>query len=662
MSDDRMTPTGEPITPVEGEDQAATATEEAGDATPVETDIAPDLQIVAPEESAASESVTEAPQLEAAEPQPAAPQTPEEFVVEHAAVEGEAPLEQLQEAEANVPPMPEEQPGEAEAVQLEVPEAPAAAELQPTPTAPQTFSEPVSAQHPAPKMDDQAEFEAALNAFEGESTGTSYDDVFRPLTRGELITARVIQVDEKRVFVDLGTKAEGIVPIEELAIGNIENAHDVVKVGDVISVVVLNPQGREGHPIVSRKRAEFESTWDRIVQEFEKKETVSALVTERVKGGLVVDLGVRGFVPATHVGTGQIRNLDRFVGQSLPFKIIEVDRERRKVVLSNRLAEEEVRESKKQELFSSVKPGDVLDGTVRRLVDYGAFVDLGGVDGLLHVSEISWSRVDHPKEVLKEGDNVRVMVLRLDANSGRISLGRRQVLPDPWTGIKDNYRIGQTLTLPISRLVQSGAFVKLPEGAEAFIPISEMAHRRINKPSEVVSAGQEVELKVLDLRPDERRMVLSLRAMQPFEDRQQHTGGRDEIRSKSERRRERGPTTSGGQASLTIGDRLGALKGLVGTFGDDEEAEMEAPKPKKAKAEKPAEEALAAEEAVVSESAPEAPPAEEAVPIEAAPGVEEVAPANEEAPAEAVAEETEESVEEAAAEEAAQEPEEVKAE
>lgn len=594
MSDDQMTPEGEPITPANGEDQAATATEQAGETSPAETVIAPDPTIEAPEQSAAPESVTEVPQPPA-ETQPAA-------------------AEATEQPAAEVPPPAPSEPLEAptpEPIGPEAPVAPMAVEPSGPPAQPEVTA-PAGPEQPAAtaesSMDDQAEFEAALNAFEGESTGTSYDDVFRPLTRGELLTARVIQVDEKRVFVDLGTKAEGIVPIEELSIGSIDSAHDVVKVGDDITVVVLNPQGREGHPIVSRKRAEFESTWDRIVQEFESKETVAALVTERVKGGLVVDLGVRGFVPATHVGTGQIRNLDRFVGQSLPFKIIEVDRERRKVVLSNRLAEEEQREAKKKKLFEHVKPGDILDGTVRRLVDYGAFVDLGGVDGLLHVSEMSWSRVDHPKEVIKEGEELRVMVLRLDASSGRISLGRRQVLPDPWSGIKDNYKVGQTLTLPISRLVQSGAFVKLPEGAEAFIPISEMAHRRINKPSEVVSAGQEVELKVLDLRPDERRMVLSLRALQPFEERQ-NTGGRDEIRSRGERRRDRNQPAAG-PGNLTIGDRLGALKGLVGTFNDNEPAEAkDAPKPKKVKAKKPE----SAEEEMMADAADSEPIEEEAV-------------------------------------------------
>jgi len=621
MSDDQMTPEGEQITPAGGEDQAATATEHAGEMTPGETDIAPDPKIEAPDESAAPESVTEVPQQQIAEPQ-----MPVQEAAEHTAEEPHTESsESLEVAAPEAPPASVEPESPAPPARPDVPVAPEAPATRESETAVAHAPSVGSDADAAPSMDDQAEFEAALNAFEGESTGTSYDDVFRPLTRGELITARVIQVDEKRVFVDLGTKAEGIVPIEELSIGSIDSAHDVVKAGDEITVVVLNPQGRDGHPIVSRKRAEFESTWDRIVQEFENKETVSALVTERVKGGLVVDLGVRGFVPATHVGTGQIRNLDRFVGQSLPFKIIEVDRERRKVVLSNRLAEEEQREAKKKELFEHVKPGDVLDGTVRRLVDYGAFVDLGGVDGLLHVSEMSWSRVDHPKEVIKEGEELRVMVLRLDASSGRISLGRRQVLPDPWTGIKDNYKIGQTLTLPISRLVQSGAFVKLPEGAEAFIPISEMAHRRISKPSEVVTAGQEVELKVLDLRPDERRMVLSLRALQPFEERQ-NTGGRDEIRSRGERRRDRNQPAAG-PGNLTIGDRLGALRGLVGTFNDEDEAvEPEAaPKPKKAKTKRPesAEDELIADAAdsepieEAAESVAEAPAETSAEPVEA---------------------------------------------
>ncbi|MCH8273377.1 MAG: 30S ribosomal protein S1 [Armatimonadetes bacterium] len=440
-------------------------------------------------------------------------------------------------------------------------------------------------------MDDSAEFEAALNAFSGEVTGTAYDSTFRPLSKGELLTATVIQVDKDKAFVDLGTKAEGVIPLDELSSGLVESASDVVKVGDEIKVVVIEARGREGNPIVSKKRADFEEAWDRILRAHEQKETLQALVTERVRGGLEVDVGVRGFVPASHVGSGRLRNLDRFVGQSLHLKVIDVDRERRKVVLSNRLAEQGLREQRKREIFETAKPGDVLEGTVRRLVDYGAFVDLGGVDGLLHVSELSWSRVEHPKEVIREGERIKVMVLRLDPAKGRISLGRRQVLPDPWVAIRDNYSVAQRLTVPISRLVQAGAFVKLPEGAEAFIPVSEMAHRRIGKPSDVVSAGDEVEVQIIELRPDERRMVLSMRAVLPFEEREPRQG---------EGRRRRGrERTHVGEAEVargaTIGERLGALKGLIAAT--EEEAEESAgEQPQEPKAEVEAEKSEKSEE------------------------------------------------------------------
>jgi predicted RNA-binding protein with RPS1 domain len=551
---------GEPQAPASGEAQAATATETGEPKPAVGQDVAaPEAAVVETKPEPASEAAAEPeapaeiqPVVEAPAPEPpvAEPETPAE-------------IQSVVEAPAPEPPAAE----------------PAAAPAIPTPAAP---------------LDEVAEFEAALSAFEGEHTGTSYDKAYRRLSRGELLTARVIQVDKDKVFVDLGTKSEGVVPIDELSSEPFENVTDVVKPGDEIRVVVINPEGREGNPIVSRKRAEFEAAWDRILEEFERKDTVSAIVTERVKGGLVVDLGVRGFVPATHVGSGQVRNLDKFVGQSMQFKIIEVDRDRRKVVLSNRLAEEETREERKKHLFEAVKPGDILEGTVRRLVDYGAFVDLGGVDGLLHVSEMSWSRVDHPKEVLREGDDVKVMVLRLDANSGRISLGRRQVLPDPWSGIKDHYQVGQRLTLPISRVVQAGAFVKLPEGAEAFIPISEMAHRRISKPSEVVEPGQEVEIQVIDLRPDERRMVLSMRALLPYEEQQRQQQQQD-VRHRSERSRGRERAEpmrhqSAPAGGMTIGERLSALRGLQGTFDDDEQAEEPSPAEEPAPSEAPVEE------------------------------------------------------------------------
>ena len=358
-------------------------------------------------------------------------------------------------------------------------------------------------------------------------------------------------------------------------------------IGEEITVVVIKPEGGESGATVSRKKAEQEEQWDGIVSAFENGTSIKANVVERVKGGLTVDLaGVRGFVPATHVGNGKIRNLDRFAGTELELKIIELDKERKKVVLSNREAEAEQRATKKDEIFGKLKVDDVLEGTVRRLTDYGAFVDLGGVDGLLHISEMSWARIGHPKEIFKEGDTIPVKVLRLDKGTEKISLGHKQVLPDPWIAVKTAYTVGQTLTIPITRLVASGAFIRLPEGAEAFMPVSEMSDRRINDPSEVLEPGQEAEVKVIELKPESRRMVLSIRATKPgYEPRPDTSGYRGEPDFRQGGGGSRGPggprrgnDRGGGEESTsrrgyattgaTIGERLGMLKGLLRDGGD----------------------------------------------------------------------------------------------
>ena len=453
----------------------------------------------------------------------------------------------------------------------------------------------------APKRDEKADaalFEAAMRGDFGEEANQN-EGGFKRLVKGERIEATIIQVDKDKVFVDLGTKAEGIVPLGELSEQNLETAKGHFNVGDKISVIVIRPEGAEGNPIVSKKRAEFEEAWDKIEQAFKTQEMITAQVVDRVKGGLVVDVGVRGFVPATHVGSGKLRNSEKYVGQPLQLKVLEIDRERKKVVLSNRQAEEERRASAKENIFQGVKPGDTLDGTVRRLTDYGAFVDLGGVDGLLHISEMSWARINHPKEMFKEGQKIKVMVLRLDAGAGKISLGHRQVLPDPWNLIKQNYTVGQKLTVTIGRIVQSGAFIKLPEGAEAFMPVSEMSFRRIKRPQDVVEENQEVEAQIIDLRPDERRMVLSMRAiggggeLRPGADRGVSSPSYDDDLRKAGDRGGKKKGKKGGRGrddydeyddvgggrrgfatgGATIGERLGMLKGLV--LHDDEE-EVEA--------------------------------------------------------------------------------------
>lgn len=445
-------------------------------------------------------------------------------------------------------------------------------------------------------------FEAAMRGELGEEFSTP-EGGFKRLSKGERLEATIVHVDQDKVFVDLGTKSEGVVPLSELSEENLETAKGHFNVGDKINVVVIRPEGAEGNPIVSKKRADFEEIWDRIEDALKSGESITAQVVDRVKGGLVVDIGVRGFVPATHVGSGKLRNIEKYVGQPLQLKVIEIDRERKKVVLSNRQAEEERRAGAKEQIFKDVKPSDILEGTVRRLTDYGAFVDLGGVDGLLHISEMSWARINHPKEMFKEGQKIKVMVLRLDPSAGKISLGHRQVLPDPWNLIKQNYTQNQKLTVTIGRIVQSGAFIKLPEGAEAFMPVSEMSYRRIKRPQDVVEEGQEVEAQILDLRPDERRMVLSMRAvgggneLRPgassssgFEEDMRRSsfggpaGAKDKKRAGGKKGRggrddfddfdgdaRRGFATGG----ATIGERLGMLKGFL-TRDDDEDEATEA--------------------------------------------------------------------------------------
>lgn len=597
--------TDETLTPTGHEEPAAPA-ENAGPAS--------DTSLMAQP----SPDVTDQPAPEAAQPaneQESRPVEPEAELSPN----GTPPREE--QAQAAPAPAAEPEPPQAA---VEAPAAPE--EAQPQAAAPEEAKPQAAApEEPKPaaptkasKEDDLGLFDAAMRELDSNE-GTENEGSFKKLSKGDRVEATVIQVDRDRVFVDLGTKSEGIVPLNELSEDNLETAKGHLQVGDKIQVVVLRPESADGNPIVSKKRADFEEIWDRIERAHRSGEMITAQVVDRVKGGLVVDVGVRGFVPATHVGSGKLRNIEKFVGNPLQLKVIEIDRERKKVVLSNREAEEQRRARAKDEIFEKVAPGEILEGTVRRLTDYGAFVDLGGVDGLLHISEMSWARINHPKEMFKEGQKIKVMVLRLDSQAGKISLGHRQVLPDPWNLIKQNYKVGQIMKVTIGRIVQSGAFIKLPEGAEAFLPVSEMSSRRIKRPQDAVEDNQEVEVQIIDLRPDERRMVLSMRAIgggadvggvgyqrrEPgappapggYED--EFRGGGDRGRGGPGAKGKKGGKKGGGggrdrgfeddfeetvgrrgfaTGGATIGERLGALRGLLGRDDelDDETPEVDA--------------------------------------------------------------------------------------
>jgi 4-hydroxy-3-methylbut-2-enyl diphosphate reductase len=347
----------------------------------------------------------------------------------------------------------------------------------------------------------------------------AYGETFRPLQEGAVVTGTVVHIDREGVLVDVGTKSDGLIPPNELARDPNQSAD--LKVGQKVDVYVMDVDDQEGNLILSKKRADFEKAWDRVIEAHQEGRTIHAMVTDRVKGGLVVDLGIRGFVPASHVGSGKVRNLEKYVAQTLPLKVIEVDRDRRKVVLSHRLATEEEREAQRQETLGNLAEGQVRTGVVRRITDYGAFVDIGGVDGLLHISEMSWTRIKHPSDVLKVQDEIQVMVLKTNLEQGRISLGLRQILPDPWTEARERYNPGDTVQGAVTRLVPFGAFVQLDGGIEGIIPNSELSTRRVNKPEEVLQVGDHVEAKVLDIRPEERRMTLSLRQAQQQKERRE---------------------------------------------------------------------------------------------------------------------------------------------
>lgn len=515
--------------------------------------------------------------------------------------------------------------------------------------------QPVAAE--TEQSEEPMSMEAAMAMADAGGAGVDYSGTFKSLTEGDVVDGVVVHIDREGVLVDVGTKSEGTIKPGELTRDPGLSPEEVVSVGERIKVYVVQADSQDGGPILSKKRADFENAWERVEKAHQTGEVLKAMVTDRVKGGLVVDLGIRGFVPASHVGSGKLKNLEKFVGQSMPFKVIEVDRERRKVVLSNREAAEEERTKQREETMASLAEGQIREGVVRRLTDYGAFVDLGGVDGLLHISEMSWTRINHPSEVVKVGQKIQVMVLKLNLKEGRVSLGLRQILPDPWEDIKRIHSVGEVIKGTVSRLVPFGAFVQVEGGVEGIIPNSELAVRRVNKPEDVVSVGQEVEVKVIDLRPEERRMTLSLRQLETQKEREREES---EYRSYTQASRTESRTTIGD----LLGDQLGGL------MGETTEKAKPAKKKSRAKAARMEEleeaEALAeveelmeediteAEEveeteAVEEESAPEA----EAEAVETEPEAEatEAEPEAAEAEAEAVETEAEASEEAAQAEE-----------
>lgn len=366
-----------------------------------------------------------------------------------------------------------------------------------------------------------AEFEEKLDGevtdaeSQADSDRAELEAALRVLKEGEVVTGRVVRVESDSVMVDVGYKSEGIIPLNELSHRRMESPENVVRVGDEIRVMVLGIDSHEGGLRLSKRRADEAGAWDTVKKQHEAAETVEATVVEAVKGGLVVDLGLRAFLPASQVERGYVNDLQKYVGKTIRVKVIEMDRQKNRVILSRRQVLEDDRERSKTDFWGNVEEGQVRDGVVKSLTDFGAFIDLGGVDGLLHVSEMSYGRIKHPNQMLKEGEPVQVKVLRLDREKGKVSLGLKQVMPDPWTVAAEKYPEGAVVSGTVARLATFGAFVELEPGVDGLIHISQLADRRVAKPDEVVQVGQVVKVKVTQVKPEERRISLSLREVEP---------------------------------------------------------------------------------------------------------------------------------------------------
>ncbi len=342
----------------------------------------------------------------------------------------------------------------------------------------------------------------------------NYEGSFPTITEGEVVHGTVVRVDKDEVLVDIGYKSEGVIPVAELSIRRSVNPADEVNVGDEIDALVLTKEDAEGRLILSKKRARFELAWKQIEGAAESGEPVIGKVIEVVKGGLILDLGVRGFLPASLVDIRRVQDLDEFLGRELRCKVIELNRSRNNVVLSRRAVLEDERKEQRQAILDRLNPGDVVAGTISNIVDFGAFVDLDGMDGLIHISELSWTHVNHPSEVLDIGQEVEVKVLDIDRDRQRISLGLKQTQSDPWQQVLDSYTQGDVVEGKVTKVVTFGAFVEIMPGVEGLVHISELAAHHVENPREVVSQADTVRVKIIEVDADRRRLSLSLKRVE----------------------------------------------------------------------------------------------------------------------------------------------------
>src|SRR6476659_6361729 len=337
------------------------------------------------------------------------------------------------------------------------------------------------------------------------------DRTIKYFNDGDIVEGTIVKVDRDEVLLDIGYKTEGVIPSRELSIKHDVDPSEVVTVGDEIEALVLQKEDKEGRLILSKKRAQYERAWGTIEEKTDNDEVVEGTVIEVVKGGLIIDIGLRGFLPASLVEMRRVRDLQPYVGKTLEAKIIELDKNRNNVVLSRRAWLEQTQSEVRSEFLNKLVKGAVRTGVVSSIVNFGAFVDLGGVDGLVHVSELSWKHIDHPSEVVEVGQEVTVEVLDVDLDRERVSLSLKATQEDPWRQFARTHQIGQVVPGKVTKLVPFGAFVRVDEGIEGLVHISELAERHVEIPEQVVQVGDEILVKVIDIDLDRRRISLSLK-------------------------------------------------------------------------------------------------------------------------------------------------------
>jgi len=339
-----------------------------------------------------------------------------------------------------------------------------------------------------------------------------YDTSFRNIAEGEVVKGTVVKVTPTEVIVDVGFKSEGIIPIEEFID---ETGQVAAQPGDTVDVLLERTEDREGYVVLSREKAEKMKIWDEVEKAYQDRKVVIGRVIERIKGGLAVDIGVRAFLPGSQIDVRPVRNLDALRGQELRMRVIKVNKKRGNIVLSRKALLEEENAEKKKTTLDTLVEGKVLRGTVKNLTDYGAFIDLGGIDGLLHITDMSWGRVTHPSEVVHVGDEIDVIVLKYDAGTERVSLGHKQIVPDPWTNVIERYPQGIRVTGKVVSLTDYGAFIELEPGVEGLIHVSEMSwSKRVKHPSKILNQGDQVEAMVLGVDPGARRISLGLKQVE----------------------------------------------------------------------------------------------------------------------------------------------------